>query len=182
MRLRIAFDLDGVTNNLVKAILKEYNERYFDNLKYENLTAYRFQPLLKPEAGNIFETLCTYSFMVGLEVAENAVEVLTRLNEQHEIYFATAGHPNTMGARHAWLKQHFPFYKSDMLIACADKRLLDVDILVDDCLEHFGQGARYQGIVYDAPYNQLCDDGNFIRVKSFPEIERAINMYERKIA
>lgn len=177
--MRIAFDLDGVTNNLVKAIIKEYNERYFDNLKYENITTYRFQSLLKPEAGNIFETLCTFGFMVGLDVVENAVEVLTRLNERHEIYFATAGHPDTMGARHAWLKQHFPFYKPEMLIACADKRLLNVDVLVDDCLEHFGGWASYLGIVYDAPYNRT-GDGGMLRARSFLEVESLICEYERR--
>ena len=66
-----------------------------------------------------------------------------------------------------------------MLIACANKRLLNVDILVDDCLEHFGGDAPYLGIVYDAPYNKI-DDGGMLRVKSFLEVEDLISECEKE--
>lgn len=165
--------MDGTLNNMIDKLIDEYNDRYSDHIKLSDIKQYDFQRMLKPECKDIFSEFCNFTFMLDLDIADGAVEVLSDLATQHNIYFVTAGHPYTMGARDIWLRKHFDFYEYGMLVNCVDKRLLKMDILVDDYLDQFADGADYYGILFHQPWNE--QDESITRIHSFWELPKLID-------
>lgn len=151
--IRIGVDLDETINDMTAQIIPLYNAKYNDSIRYEDITEYDMKPFLKPECKHIWEEFVDDRFYAGLTVAPNAVDVLSGLNKEHEIFFVTAGHPYTLAARDRWLEKNFSFYKSSNLIVCRTKQLLDLDVLIDD-YEYNLIGGRYYGILVDKPWNQ----------------------------
>lgn len=146
--------MDEVLNNMTAKLIPLYNAKYDDNLKYEDITEYNIRPFIKPECKHLFEEFVDDAFYASLDVAEGAVEVLSELQKENDIYFATAGHPYTMRARDNWLEQHFgSFYRSGSLISIREKQLLKVDVLVDDFEENI-IGGSYYGVLVDKPWNR----------------------------
>lgn len=170
-RLAIGVDMDEVINDMIAKLIDAYNEKYFDNVKYSDLTTYDFFHLLKPECVNPFKEFCSYSFMIDLVVESNAVEALTELNTHHDIYFVTAGYPETMAARDSWLRMKFPFYKPEMLIGCVMKQLLKLDVLIDDYPANL-VGGDYVGLLVNKPWNRSFDN------RQYPDIHRIDSVAE----
>jgi len=148
--------MDETISDLVYQTIKLYNATYRQELNYYKIDQYDISPFIVPECKNIWQEFCTPQFILGLTVEPTAVETLTKLSEQHDIYFVTAGHPNTMQARDQWLAGKFPFYKSRMLIGCRSKQLLKLDVLIDDYEANL-LGGEYQGILVNRPWNRKFD-------------------------
>lgn len=146
--------MDEVVNNMTAKLIPLYNSKYKGTLKFEDITEYNIRPFIKPECKNIFEEFVDDQFYADLDVAEGAVEVLSEIQKENDIYFATAGHPYTMRARDNWLEKHFGrFYRSGSLISIREKQLLKVDMLVDDYEENL-IGGSYYGVLVDKPWNK----------------------------
>ena len=72
----------------------------------------------------------------------------------------------------SWVVQ---FFKKDNQIICiGDKSLLNVDFLVDDCLDNL-KGGKFIPIVLDAPYNR---DSDYLRAKDLKEVYELIKEIE----
>jgi 5'(3')-deoxyribonucleotidase len=155
-RLLIGVDIDEVCNNLIWEVVQAYNKAYRQNLNYYDIDQYDIKPFLVPQCKNIWQEFCRDELMRGLQVEDTAVETLSQLAEQHDIYFVTAGHPNTMHVRDQWLSGKFPFYKTKMLIGCQQKQLLNLDILVDDYEQNL-IGGNYRGFLMNRPWNRKFD-------------------------
>lgn len=155
-RLAIGVDMDETIQGLVYAVIQEYNKVYRQELNYWKVDQYDISPFLVPECKNIWKEFVTDDLIRNLEVEPTAVDTLTKLSEHHDIYFVTAGHSYTMGARDRWLAAHFPFYKSGMLIACKEKQLLRLDLLIDDYEKNL-IGGKYHGLLINRPWNRKFD-------------------------
>lgn len=178
-RLSLGFDLDETLQNMIKRLLLYYNVAYKDNLKFEDIRQYDMTPYLVPECKHIFQEFCNDEFFLNLDVEKTAVETLSQLSEKHDIYFVTAGHPLTIGARDEWLKRTFPFYRSRMLIACTNKQLLNLDILVDD-YECNLIGGKYASVLINKPWNESFDNKKYgiERINKISDVQRLVERLE----
>jgi 5'(3')-deoxyribonucleotidase len=155
-RKRFACDIDEFLNDLVYQVVKSYNAVYRQNLNYYSIDQYDIRPFLVPECKNIWQEFCTEETIRNLHVEDTAVETLPILNKKLDLYFVTAGHPNTMRARDQWLASKFDFYKSKMLIGCQNKQLLKMDYMGDDYHENL-VGGDYQGFLMNRSWNRSFD-------------------------
>lgn len=177
----IACDLDECVNDFVQQLLPLYNKKYNDNLAYNRITQYNLSEFIKPECTQIFNEFVNDQFIDGLNVAPDAVDVLTHLSKRHEIYFVTAGHPYTLRARDGWMERTFPFYRSSNLIVCRTKQLLAMDVLIDDHELNL-VGGKYKGFLINKPWNKEFATSLFgiTRVYGFADIPRYIQDMERR--
>lgn len=148
----VGCDIDEVINTQIKEILKLYNAKYNDNLKYDDITDYNIQHFLKSECKHLFEEFCTDDFIEGLQILQEDIEALTMLNSECEFYFCTARHPFVMAATDRWLEKNFPWYRSGQLIRCKDKHLMKFDYLIDDYIGNL-VGGIYRKIMVTRPWN-----------------------------
>lgn len=174
-RLTIGIDLDDTLNNLISTLLIPYNQKYDDNLSMDDITDYKIHKFLRPECTNIFKEFAKDNLLYSLNPEPYSIEVLTRLNKKHTIYFVTAAHASTIRIRDKWLAKHFKFYSTGQLINCRDKHLLRLDVLVDDCIAQ--HGGEYHSLLYDKPWNRNSDIN---RVFGWLDVEREIKKLEKQ--
>ena len=58
------------------------------------------------------------------------------------------------------------------------KQLLDLDILIDDCLDNLNGGRRYTSICFTYPWNKNVVDHSIIRCDSWKEIYNEVKAIE----
>jgi 5'(3')-deoxyribonucleotidase len=93
------------------------------------------------------------------------------LAERYEVFVASAAMevPTSFAAKHAWLRDRFPFIPPSHIVFCGDKAVLDVDYLIDDTPRHF---ERFRGtpILFDAPHNR--HETRFPRATGWADVRR----------
>lgn len=166
---RIFCDIDNTIFPLLETILPVYNEKYGDNLQFEQITDYDTNMFIKSSCTNFFKEFMVEDIWKTAKPYENSVEILTQLNEQHEIYFVTAGHPNTAKFRDDWLEKYFSsFYSSSQLIICRYKQLLIGDLLIDDYYANIN-GGSYRGLLYEQPWNKNIIKRNLRKIDKWDD-------------
>lgn len=180
--MRLGIDMDETLNDMIAQLIPLYNEKYCDNIRFEQITDYNIYKFLKPECTDIFQEFVDDKFMSNLNIFPGAVDSLSRIAKRHEVYFVTAGDPYTMKARDDWLKRKLHFYSTDMLIVCKHKHLIKYDVLVDDCAQNV-IGGNALGILFDKPWNANIhtQNGKTKRIKNFEELESIVKQREKCI-
>jgi 5'(3')-deoxyribonucleotidase len=174
----IGIDMDDSIFDFIPSVLKKYNEAYNDNVQYEDITDYGIAKFLKPECKNIFQEFANDELFLNLEPKENAVEVITDLNKQHDVYFISAGHPYTAKARDQILQKTFDWYKSKQLILCPPKKLMKVDLLIDDCIDNVISG-EYESILFTEPWNKEFDakSWDILKADGWNDVPEFVDIY-----
>lgn len=145
----IGVDIDCILNNLVVAILEQYNIMSGDNLTEADITDYRVANFIKPEYKDKFNLLWTDPIV--WHYVEWDVDWVMNLIEQHkhDIYFVTATQPNHIYNKFKLLcdaltkcsvsmtESEVMNYVTGHLITAANKQLIKVDIVIDDCFDNF---------------------------------------------
>mgnify|MGYP003826440459 CR=1 FL=1 len=166
---------------MLQSILPLYNAKYADTLQEEFIYQYDLSPIISASCKNLFSEFADHNLIMGAEVADGAIDVLTYLSKYHDIYFVTAGHPYTAAARDDFLSMHFPFYRSSHLIVCREKQLLNVDVLIDD-YENNLIGGTYEKILMTKPWNEHVATNLYgiKRIFGWDEVPKIIENYERR--
>jgi 5'(3')-deoxyribonucleotidase len=100
----------------------------------------------------------------------------------HDIYLATATHPNNFAWKVEWLKRYFPFIHPARIIRIVHKGLLKCDVMIDDSLGNLMESSCHR-IAIDYPWNQDKRKSyvyDIHRAKNFSEVIDIINDIERK--
>jgi len=163
--MKIAIDLDGVVVNTPFAMIEYINERLPIHLEINNIKTYRIEDALpKPFQWVVENGFRDALFWKKVAMIPQAAETIERLyREGNSIWFATSSLPENLRKKINHLSRNLPFLPKDFVwrhtINLQDKSLLDVDVLIDDCLGHLLHPDRkYVGIVLDYPWNQT--EGN----------------------
>ena len=110
-------------------------------------------------------------FFEHLEVMPESQRVLKRLQQDYDVFIATAAMevPTSFHQKFRWLGRHFPFVPASHIVYCGDKSILHADYLIDD---NPRQLRRFQGegILYTSPHNLRVK--GFKRVKDWLEVEK----------
>lgn len=177
----IGCDIDDVLNNQVDELLKLYNKKYDDTLMLSGITDWQIRNFLKPECTHLFEEFCTESFIEGLEMSNETIDVLTGIHKEHALHFCTARHPYIMAATDKWLEKYLPWYRSGQLIRAKTKQLLKFDVMIDDNIGNL-YGGEYIKLLIDKPWNrqseQEDDEEGICRIKDLREAYEAIAVFD----
>ncbi|HEV2646330.1 MAG TPA: 5'-3'-deoxyribonucleotidase [Acidobacteriaceae bacterium] len=169
---RICVDMDEVMADAVAEHLLRYNRDQNTSLTKADLLGKRFWQVVPEHHHAILDDyLHAEDFFADLDVMPDAPRVLAALQQQYEIFIATAAMevPTSFNAKFAWLGEHFPFIPHSHIVFCGDKSILNADFLIDDNprqLELFSG----TGILYDAPHNVAVT--GYSRVHNWREIEK----------
>lgn len=179
-RLRIGVDCDNILNNLSESVLNVYNEESGDNLRVEDIVAYKIENFVKAEYKYDFNRFFhDKRVWKGINVVEGCVDVLRKWNVQgYELYIVTATDTENMTKKGAWLQKILPFIYMNTQMICLNKKQLlggNIDVLIDDCLDNLIDGD-YKRIVLDYPWNRGVNDKalGLIRCKNWDDIEKEV--------
>ena len=178
-KITVLVDIDGVVADLASLIVKRYNEKYGESLKYSDLITYDTKSIMTKCVKDPFVELKTPEDMGNLDLIVGAKESLDELNELVNLKVCTALQPANVLPRHEWLKKNFAWYKSHQLITCVDKHMIKGDILIDDCFEKHSED-RGLSILFAQPWNECYKEDmpdNMIRTGDWSRIVRIIKDY-----
>jgi 5'(3')-deoxyribonucleotidase len=161
---RIAVDMDEVIADTVAEHLTRYNRDYNGNITKADLRGkWIWDVVAIDRHPRLEEYLRSDDFFDVLDVIPDAQRVLRRLQQQFEIFIASAAMevPTSFNAKYRWLERHFPTIPATNIV-------LRADYLIDD---NPRQLRRFSGtgILYDAPHNAAVT--GFRRVHNWLEIE-----------
>ena len=191
---RIAVDMDEVIADTVAEHLTRYNRDYNGNITKADLRGkWIWDVVAIDRHPRLEEYLRSDDFFDVLDVIPDAQRVLLRLQQQFEVFIASAAMevPTSFNAKYRWLERHFPTIPATNIVFCGDKSILRADYLIDDNPRQlrrfearFGRELRSHesgvrqgeesetvrtGILYDAPHNVAVT--GFRRVHNWLEIE-----------
>ena len=149
---KIFIDIDNTILPLIEEIIIRYNLKYCDNVSSDKITDYDISKHIKPQCTSIFKEFASDDLFGNVIPYEGAVESMVYLNSKYELYFVSAGHPNSMKFRDKWLDKHFNFYSSAQLVMLRNKKMLNGDLLIDDYIENL-IGGSYEKLLFRMPWN-----------------------------
>lgn len=189
MSLKIAIDLDNTVISTTETLVKYINERLPVNLTMDDITTYSIEAALPEQFRWVVDNgFRDKNMWKGVHLLPDCVEVIETLyNDGHEIFFATSSLPENLRKKINHLSRNMPFFPKDYVwkhtINIQDKYLLNVDILIDDCLEHALHPLKqYESLLIDYPWNRGKDvDGTnyVIRVFDWWDIYRKIEIFNK---
>ena len=95
-------------------------------------------------------------------------------NAGNEIYFVSSTTPENVRKKIKHLCRNLRIpedYIQNHFINIVNKQLLNLDVLIDDCLDNLLGGRDYFSICLDYPWNRdKADDNSFKRVYNWQEI------------
>ena len=170
MKKSIAIDMDQVLANFYKKLSVTYNENFGTSYTDEEFLLTTQRDLPRDDAKKLFAILNEPDYFRDLEVLDNdAIEVIQELQEHYEIYIATAAMdvPGSFNAKYDWLMEHLPFLKTQNIVFCGNKAVINTDYLIDDSPSQL-TAFKGTGILYGMPYNAAAE--GFTRVHNWQEI------------
>lgn len=186
--MKIAVDIDNTLCTTTRALCSQFNAYTGENLKLEDIKAYRIEDWVKPQYKSLIPALFHDANMwKRVEPLSHCRAVLLKLVEEgHEIYYATSTTTNNLCKKKAWCQRNFPFIDAEKaMIGIKHKQLLNVDILIDDCSDYL-LGGTYKGILLDYPWNRdfECDAKTNFRAHDWYDVLNAVcrikeNEYEK---
>ena len=169
MKRKLAVDIDNTIWDLVTPWLTYYNRIYEDNIKYDDIKKYEFFDIIKNATRNeMLNLLNQEEFWDSVVPYSESFEYLKKLNEEYELYIVTSTSYKTPRKKFDKLFSYFNFLTEDQLIITSKKYLLNVDILIDDCVECLAHG-NYIKLLIDSPYNKDISDNTIIRIKNLKD-------------
>ena len=111
------------------------------------------------------------SFFDCLDVIDGAKQVIEQLVREHEVFIVSAAMeiPESLAAKHRWLRRHLPFVPESNVVFCGNKGIIKADYLIDDEARHFVSFPG-TGILFSAPHN--LSETKHRRVANWREIRK----------
>ena len=182
--LKIAIDFDNSLFPSMERVIELYNKKHSSSLDMSQITMYNlydnFPEDVADELISLFVDKATYNSLQPYKGSIKAVQSL--VNRGHEIFIATATDTRNLEWKEKLLQRYFPFVPKENLIRIHNKKLLNVDVLVDDKLDNLIQTFA-ERVCFNQPWNRDKDADyaySIHRINNWGEISNIINEIERK--
>lgn len=183
-RMIIGIDFDNTIFPTLEHTIDIYNSRHDAKIAMSDITEYSLYNCLDSSVASelidIFNEKILYD---GLKPMNGAIKVIeTLINKGHKIYIATATDSKNLEWKEKLIEKFFPFIPKTNIIRIHQKELLNLDILIDDCMDQLTKGM-FEKICFDYQWNQDSDKDyiyDIFRVHSWNEIINIIKKIERK--
>lgn len=182
--MKIAIDFDEVLFPTLDKVLEVYNGRHEKQLLLSQITTYNlYECLDNAVADELISLFVDKSIYNNLQPYRGSIKaVKTLVDKGHEIYVATASDIRNMEWKEKLLQRYFPFIPKENVIRIHNKKLLNVDVLIEDKLDNLIQTFA-ERVCFNQPWNQdkAADYVYSIyRIHNWSEIINVINNIERK--
>ena len=182
--LKIAIDFDEVLFPTLEKILETYNQRNNANIELSQITAYSLYDSLPSDIAEKIISLFTEKNIYNtLQPYKGSVKAVKSLADKgHELYVATASDIRNMEWKERLLQRYFPFIPKENIIRIHNKKLLNVDVLIEDKLDNLIQTFA-ERVCFNQPWNQDKNSDyiySIYRIHNWSEIINVINTIERK--
>jgi len=172
---------DNILFPTTKVVVDIYNLRHKTNIAVSDLVTYKFHNCLD---ASIADELISYfnekMLYISLWPLPGSIKVLKELTEMgHEIYIVTATDSKNLVWKEELIEKFFPYIPKKNVIKLHKKELLNLDVLIDDCLENFINSSA-EKICFNYPWNQTIDIDSIYRVNSWDSVIDIIKEIERK--
>ncbi|WP_149274798.1 5' nucleotidase, NT5C type [Pareuzebyella sediminis] len=163
-------DMDEVMADTYGAHVEIYNRDFQECLTIDHCMGSEvWQNVPEKRQRSVRDHARTRGFFRDLTPMPDSQEVLKKINDQYEVYIASAAmqFPNSLEEKSEWLDEHFPFIPWQNRILCGHKHILNGDILIDDRsynLEKF----RGRSLLFTSPHN--IHTQGFERVNNWKEV------------
>ena len=151
----ICIDFDEVLFPTLSKVIEIYNKRHDETLSLDQITTYNLyeclDPIVADELLELFVDKTVYDCLQPFKGAIRAVQTL--INQGNEIYIATATSSKNLEWKEQLLRRYFPFIPQENLIRIHNKKLLNVDVLVEDNLYTLTKTSADR-ICFDQPWNR----------------------------
>jgi 5'(3')-deoxyribonucleotidase len=181
----ICIDIDNCLNNLTEKVLALYNSQTGKNIQISDVTTYNFYDCLPQEDAKgiteLFVSKELWDTLTPLPGSQNTLKQL--INNGHQIYLATATDFINFEWKCNWINQFYPFIPTDNIIRIMNKSLLNVDVLIDDCLDNLITSYAYR-VCMDYPWNKSTSKDyayNIRRAYSWNGIVNIIKTIEKEM-
>lgn len=185
MKKKIMIDMDDVLVNQ-DGWLYLVNTFLNSNYKIDDVKGYYIQDLVpknkKDEFTKYFISKNVYDYC---KLYDDSIKVIEKLSKKYDIYITTAYvfrddilySANSLKYKFEFLVKNFPFLDPNKFIFMSDKKLLNVDIKIDDKLSNLDNADVK--LLFTAYHNkdinskELSNSG-IVRVNSWKDIEKLL--------
>ena len=153
---KIGLDFDNVLANTTETYLKIYNNLTNHNYTVDDIYDYDMS-ILPAKDKELLNKIWFYDELwdnIEPVVGSQKYTQLIALNCNCELYVVTASHYEMAKAKGKFLEKYFPFISTKNLIIAHEKRMVNVDILVDDNIINIEPPVEYRCFLFDQPWNQ----------------------------
>jgi len=147
--------MDEVMADALAEHLLRYNRDHAENLTLDDLHGKAIWDVVGLDRHNALEGyLRSDDFFEGLAVMPESQRVMRRLQQNYEVFIATAAMevPSSFHQKFRWLEQHFPFISPSHIVYCGDKGIINADYLIDDNPRQLRR-FKGEGILFTSPHN-----------------------------
>lgn len=181
----IAIDFDETLFPTLSKVIEIYNRRYNDNISLNQITTYNLYESLDPSiADKLIKIFCDKEVYDNLQPYKDAAAAVEKLlNKGHEVYIATATDIKNLAWKADLLQKYFPFIPRNNLIRIHQKKLLQVDVLIEDNITNLIESSS-ERVCFNQLWNQSASKDyayNIKRAYSWNDIVNIINNIERKM-
>lgn len=182
--MKIAIDFDETLFPTLDKVLEIYNRRHNTQMETSQITTYNLYDCLPEDVADellsLFVDKTTYN---SLQPYRGSVKALQSLASRgHELIVATATDVRNLEWKEKLIQRYFPFIPKENLIRIHNKKLLNVDVLVEDKLDNLTQTFA-ERICFNQPWN-IDKDIDYVysiyRINNWGEINNVIQNIERK--
>lgn len=169
---RIAVDMDEVMADTVAEHIRRYNHDHGASLSTEVMDGKWLWQCVPEEHQQVLSAyLDEPDFFGDLPLMPDAQRVLQRLQQDHEVYVASAAMevPQSFAAKFRWMRRHFPFIAPSNMVFCGEKSILNADYLIDDNPRQL-RAFRGKGLLFAAPHNRYAT--GWPRMENWAAVER----------
>ena len=182
--MKIAIDFDETLFGTLEKVLETYNKHYDTNIEMSQITTYSlYECLDNSVADELISLFVDKSIYNNLQPYKGSIKAIKSLIDKgHEIYVATSSDIRNMEWKEKLLQRHFPFIPKENLIRIHNKKLLNVDVLIEDKLDNLIQTFA-ERVCFNQPWNQDKNTDyvySIYRIYNWNEINNIINTIERK--
>lgn len=169
-KLTLLVDIDNVLNNFTETVLKYYNRDFQTEYKMENIYKYSMEETLNIPFEVLYKYFSSPEVLNNCKPLKDAQKYLKILNELTYTYIVTARDWIQMVNMDNWFNTFYPYLKSEQIIRCRDKHMVQGDIRIDDHYDNlkYCKGGR---ILFNYPFNKDIDltDSLIYRVNNWEE-------------
>jgi 5'(3')-deoxyribonucleotidase len=182
--VKIAIDFDETLFGTLERVLETYNKRHDASIEMSQIITYNlYECLDNTVADEIISLFVDKSIYNNLQPYKGSIKsVKSLIDKGHEIYVATSSDIRNMEWKEKLLQRHFPFIPKENLIRIHNKKLLNVDVLVEDKLDNLIETFA-ERVCFNQPWNEDKEADyaySIYRIRNWGEIINVINNIERK--
>ena len=172
-RIKVGIDYDDVMVDFLQRMVEVYNQKHSDNQiskeSFETFDVMKCDKIKYPKS--FYDIQNEYdNFYSDVKPNRNSQDVISEwIDCGIDVYIVTNGimFPKQMESKYQSIKRLFPMINDKHIIYTADKSVIAVDVLIDDCADNL-QKTIGRPILYSAYHNRNCF--NYPRYNNWKEL------------